>query len=72
MTFYDVLLTVCKKKQTSPSAVVTSVGMSKSNITKWKSGKTPRLNVIIKLANYLGVSTATLVRGVDIEMEEEM
>lgn len=68
MTFYDVLQSVCKKKHTSPSAVAMALGMSKSNVTKWKTGKTPRLDVIIKMADHLGVSAATLVRGVDIDV----
>ena len=71
MTFYDVLRTVCEKKHTSPSAVATAVGLSKSNITKWKAGQTPRLAVIIKMADYLGVSPVSLVRGVDLDTKEE-
>lgn len=71
MTFYEVLRSVCDKKHTSPSAVVTALGMSKSNITKWKGGRTPRLNVIIRIADYLGVSAATLVRGVALDVGEE-
>ena len=70
MTFYEILRTTCEKKQTSPSAVVTALGMSKSNITKWKSGRSPRLNVVIKIADHLGVSATSLVRGVDIIDEE--
>ena len=71
MTFYDVLRSICKKKHTSPSAVVTAIGLSKSNVTKWKAGRTPRLDVIIKLADYLGVSTASLVRGVNLDAIDE-
>ena len=72
MTFYEVLRVTCAKKHTSPSAVVTALGMSKSNVTKWKAGKSPRLSAVIKIADHLGVSTASLVRGVaSIEGDEE-
>lgn len=70
MTFYEVLRVTCEKKHTSPSAVVTALGMSKSNITKWKAGKSPRLNVVIKLADHLGVSTESLIRGVAVLKED--
>ena len=66
MTFFEVLRTTCEKKHTSPCAVVTALGMSKSNVTKWKAGQSPRLNVVIKIADHLGVSAASLVRGVDV------
>ena len=66
MTFYEVLRGVCDKKHTSPSAVVTALGMSKSNVTKWKDGNSPRLSAVIKMADHLGVSTASLIRGVDV------
>ena len=66
MTFYDVLRATCDKKHTSPCAVVTALGMSKSNVTKWKSGKSPRLDAVIKMADHLGVSTSSLIRGVDV------
>lgn len=71
MTFYENLYDVCKKKRTTPCAVLLSIGMSKSNATKWKRGLTPRLDVIIKIADKLGVSPATLIKGVVIEGEEE-
>ena len=67
MAFYEALKTVCSKKNTSPSAVVLALGMSKSNITKWKQGVSPRLDVVIRIANHLGVSTASLVRETEKE-----
>lgn len=60
--FYETLKEVCKQKKTSPSAVVIALGMSKSNITKWKQGVSPRLDVVIRIANHLGVDVACLVR----------
>ena len=71
MGFYSVLKEVCEKKHTSPSAVVQALGMSKSNVTKWKAGRTPRLDVVIRIADHLGVSATTLVSGVNLDPCEE-
>ena len=63
MSFYDVLKETCSKKKTSPCAVVEALGMSKSNVSRWKRGASPRLDVVIKIAEYLGVSPKSLIRG---------
>lgn len=56
--FYETLKEICKKKKTSPSAVCLALGMSKSNVTKWKHGTSPRLDVVIAIAEHLGVNAA--------------
>ena len=61
MAFFEVLKAVCDEHNTSPSAVVTALGMSKSNVTEWKNGQSPRLDVVIKIANHLGISATRLV-----------
>ncbi len=60
MTFYDTLKKVCREKRTSPCAVVSELGMSKSNITKWKQGRSPRLDVVVKIAEHLDVNVERL------------
>lgn len=68
MTFYDVLKEECAKKRTSPSALVEKLGMSKSNVYRWKRGKSsPRFEVIAEIAKELGCSTTTLVRKMERE-----
>lgn len=59
--FYESLKEVCEKKHTSPSAVVLELGMSKSNITNWKRGKSPRLDVVVAIAKHLGVNPSKLI-----------
>lgn len=54
--FYDTLKEICDKKNTSPSAVCLALGMSKSNVTEWKAGRSPKLDTVVEIANYLGVS----------------
>ena len=59
--FYETLKAICDKKKTSPSAVALAIGMSKSNVTEWKKGRSPKLDTVIKIAEHLGVNPAKLV-----------
>ena len=59
--FYETFKELCSKKKTSPSAVCLALGMSKSNVTKWKRGSQPRLDVVIAIADYLGVSAVNFI-----------
>lgn len=59
--FYEALKEVCDKKKTSPSAVCDALNMSRSNVTAWKEGRSPKLDTVIAIANHLGVSPARLL-----------
>lgn len=59
--FYETLKEVCVKKKTSPSAVCLALGMSKSNVTEWKAGRSPKLDTVVAIAEYLGVSPMKLI-----------
>lgn len=59
--FYETLKEVCAKKKTSPSAVCVALNMSKSNVTQWKSGRSPKLDTVVAIAEYLGVSPMKLI-----------
>lgn len=59
--FYETLKEVCDKKKTSPSAVCLALGMSKSNVTEWKAGRSPKLDTVVAIANHLGVSPVRLI-----------
>ena len=61
--FYDTLTEICKKKKVSPTALCLSVGMSKSNVTQWKNGHSPKVDTIILLAEKLGVNPMVLLRA---------
>lgn len=60
--FYENLKRVCDKKRTTPTAVAEAIGMSRSNATEWKKGKSPKLSTVLKIADYLNVSAASLIR----------
>ena len=59
--FYETLKEVCNKKKTSPSAVCDALGMSRSNITEWKKGRSPKLDTVVQIAEHLGVSPMKLI-----------
>lgn len=59
--FYETLKEVCEKKKTSPSAVCDALGMSRSNVTEWKNGRSPKLETVMQIAEHLGVSPTKLI-----------
>ena len=60
----------CKARSTSPTAVMLALGMSRSNVTKWRRGETvPKLDALNKIANYLGV-TVDFLLGNDSQKEK--
>lgn len=67
--FYENLKSLCNKRGTSPTAVAEAAGMSRSNVTEWKKGNGPRLETVLKIADELGVSPASLVRRKDTQEE---
>jgi transcriptional regulator with XRE-family HTH domain len=60
--FYDILKEECKKKKTSPSAVCVALGISKSNASNWKRGRTsPTLDTVFAIADELKVNPKRFV-----------
>ena len=59
--FYDTMKEICDKKHTSPSAVVLKIGMSKSNVTEWKKGRSPKLDTVLKIAKELSIPPSKLI-----------
>ena len=59
--FYEALKNVCAERNTSPSAVCLALGMSKSNVTEWKNGRSPKLDTVVQIAEHLGVSPTELI-----------
>ena len=61
--FYDNFKAACKKKGTNMTSVLNELGYATSNVGGWKAGGYPRLNVVIDIANHLGVSLDELAYG---------
>lgn len=63
--FYDNIKKVCEQKGTSISAVLAAIGRATGNTGNWKIGKYPRVDIIMEMAEYLGVSTDLLLYGTE-------
>lgn len=61
MGFYTNFDKICKQRDTSVSAVLLKCGLKKSLGTGWKKGSSPSGDNIIKIAQYLNVSTDYLL-----------
>lgn len=61
--FYDNFEKACKLRTKSPSAVAIKCGGTKSSATSWKNGASPNSNIVVKIAEYLEVSTDFLLLG---------
>lgn len=59
--FWDTFYSECKNKGTSPNAVCASLGLSNATATGWKNGTQPKADVLIKIADFLGVSVDFLL-----------
>lgn len=52
---------LCESAGTSPNAVCASIGLSTATATYWKNGTIPKIDALIKLADYFNVSIDYLV-----------
>lgn len=53
--------TACAAKGTSPTALVTKLGLSSGNVTSWKNGGNPSIEILTKIAGELDVTTDYLL-----------
>ena len=61
--FYNSLKRVCKAKGTALTVVMRKLNLNEDYISQWKSGISPRLDIVCKIACYLDVSIDYLVMG---------
>lgn len=67
--FYDKYVKLCASIKKSPSAVAEEIGVKRSNVTHWKSGRNNPTDVTMaKIAEYFGVTVAYL-RGEEDQKE---
>ena len=69
--FYERLKGLCDEKGTTLTNVIKELGMSSGNLSKWKSGKTPKSDTVSALAEYFGVTSDYLL-GIDSLKEKAM
>ena len=62
MAFYNNYVRLCAEKNISPSAAALAIGIKKSNVTYWKSGRNNPSDVTLaKIATYFGVTVEELM-----------
>lgn len=61
--FYENIYKICKEKKTTPTTVLKALGYSSGNVSKWKSGSIPNIDMAYHIANYLDVSLDYLITG---------
>ncbi|MDE6501790.1 MAG: helix-turn-helix domain-containing protein [Ruminococcus sp.] len=63
--FFDQLVKACKMRNITVTGLTTNLAISKSNVTNWKNGTIPNGEVIIRISDFLGVSTDFLLKGME-------
>ncbi|MDE6591515.1 MAG: helix-turn-helix domain-containing protein [Oscillospiraceae bacterium] len=61
--FYDQLRKACKRNGTSVTATLKEIGIGGANGTYWKNGSIPSSDIVVKLAEFLDVTTDYLLTG---------
>ncbi|MCC8066388.1 MAG: helix-turn-helix domain containing protein [Clostridiales bacterium] len=61
--FYDNVKAACTRKGTNITTVLTEIGRATGNTGTWKLGKYPRLDLVMEMAEHLGVSVDELAYG---------
>lgn len=61
--FYENIYKICREKKTTPTTVLKALGYSSGNVSKWKSGSVPNIDMAYHIANYLDVSLDYLITG---------
>lgn len=59
--FYDNIYKICGDLGTSPTAVLKELGFSTGNISKWKKGSVPNIDLALAISRKLGVSLDYLI-----------
>lgn len=56
MCFFEILENLCAQNNTNVTSVLKALGLSTSKGTAWRNGSIPTGDILIKLAQYFGVS----------------
>lgn len=59
--FYHSYVSLCNKRNISPSAAAEEMGFHRSDVTRWSKGSQPRQATIQKVADYFSVSVQDLM-----------
>ncbi len=71
MNFNEKLISLCKSKGLSQEELGAQLKVSRQTISKWESGAVlPRLQRLVLLSDYFGLTLDELVKDVDIQVQE--
>lgn len=59
--FYDNIYKICNDKGTTPTTVLKELGFSSGNVSKWKNGSVPNVEMCLAIAKKLNVSLDYLI-----------
>lgn len=59
--FYDNIYKICNDKGTTPTTVLKELGFSSGNVSKWKNGSVPNVEMCLAIARKLNVSLDYLI-----------
>jgi len=65
--FFEQYLLLCSAKGVSPSKAAQDNNISKTSVTRWRTGAIPNAEILQKLALYFDVSTDYLLGNTDIK-----
>ena len=70
--FYEIFCRLCQVHSLTPSGAATKIGFNRASVTVWKNtGKAPKQELLIKIANFFGVSTDYLL-GYDLQAKIDL
>ena len=67
LMFYNRYSLLCSQKGVSCSFVLQDLGLSTGNLKAWKDGRVPKQEILVKIAEYFGVSVDYLLGNTDIQ-----
>ena len=60
--FYEIYCGLCEKNGLTPSGAAAKIGFNRASVTVWKNtGKAPKQELLLKIADYFGVTTDYLL-----------
>jgi len=64
--FYDIYCNLCRIHGLTPSGAAAKIGFNRASVTVWKNtGKAPKQELLLKIAQFFGVSVDYLLTGRD-------
>lgn len=59
--FWKNFVQLCNKNNTTPTAVVLEMGISRGSVTGWKKGSVPNDGTLLRLSEYFNVTVEELI-----------